>query len=58
MSSWPAAESGGAVRGVVVLVWEPDHLLIENVAVDPDFQGRGIGRARAASLPVCTSRSG
>ena len=32
------------VRGVLVLVAASDHLLIENVAVDPLAQGRGIGR--------------
>lgn len=31
--------------GVLVLRTEPDHLLLENVAVRPDAQGRGIGRA-------------
>jgi N-acetylglutamate synthase-like GNAT family acetyltransferase len=30
--------------GVVVLVPEADHLLLENVAVDPAHQGRGLGR--------------
>jgi N-acetylglutamate synthase-like GNAT family acetyltransferase len=34
----------GGVRGVLVLVAASDHLLIENVAVDPLAQHRGIGR--------------
>ena len=36
---------GGQLVGAIVLVEKPDHLLIENVAVDPESQGRGIGRA-------------
>ena len=38
------AELDGAAVGLVVLDAEPDHLLLDNVAVDPAFQGRGIGR--------------
>jgi ribosomal protein S18 acetylase RimI-like enzyme len=34
-----------AVVGVLVLVAEPETMLIENVAVDPARQGEGIGRA-------------
>ena len=41
---WVAVE-GEAVVGLIVLVEEPDHLLIENVAVDPARQGEGVGRA-------------
>ena len=36
-------EQGGAVVGFVVLVPADDHLLLENVAVHPDEQGRGTG---------------
>ena len=32
------------VKALLVLVPAADHLLIENVAVDPPAQGRGIGR--------------
>ena len=38
----------GAVVGLIVLVEQPDHLLVENVAVDPVRQGAGIGRALLA----------
>lgn len=34
----------GAVAGAIVLVERPDHLLVENVAVEPGRQGEGIGR--------------
>lgn len=37
------AESGAVIAGLLVLVARPDHLLLENVAVDPSAQGTGIG---------------
>ena len=37
------AEAGGVVTGLLVLVARPDHLLMENVAVDPAAQGTGVG---------------
>jgi N-acetylglutamate synthase-like GNAT family acetyltransferase len=37
------AEQDGAVVGVLVLEAHPDHLLVENLAVAPDAQGKGIG---------------
>jgi len=33
------------VTGLIILIGEPDHVLIENVAVDLRHQGEGIGRA-------------
>ena len=33
------------IVGLLVFVHEPDHLTIENVAVEPSRQGEGIGRA-------------
>ena len=33
------------ITGVLVLVTNPDHVLVENVAVDPNRQHQGIGRA-------------
>ncbi len=39
------AEDAGDVAGLIVLIRQPDHVLIENVAVDPLRQGIGIGRA-------------
>jgi ribosomal protein S18 acetylase RimI-like enzyme len=36
-------EGDGEVVGLLVLVEHPDHMLVENVAVDPDRQGEGIG---------------
>jgi ribosomal protein S18 acetylase RimI-like enzyme len=37
------AEVDGAIAGVIVLVSGDDHLLVENVAVAPGMQGRGLG---------------
>jgi ribosomal protein S18 acetylase RimI-like enzyme len=42
------AEANGVVAGIVVLILARDHLLVESVAVDPNFQRRGIGRALMA----------
>jgi ribosomal protein S18 acetylase RimI-like enzyme len=38
-------EAGGEVAGLIVLLDEPDHLLLENIAVDPRHHGTGVGRA-------------
>lgn len=38
---WADAE---AVLGVIILVNQPDALMLENVAVSPEAQGRGVGR--------------
>ncbi len=43
----------GAVVGLLVLFPGDDHLLIENVAVDPDRQGEGIGRALLDRAESC-----
>jgi ribosomal protein S18 acetylase RimI-like enzyme len=38
-------DAGGAVAGVAVLLDAPDHLLLDNIAVDDANRGTGIGRA-------------
>lgn len=35
---------GDVLAALIETIPEPDHLLIENVAVAPEFQGRGFGR--------------
>ena len=35
---------GGRLVALIETIREADHLLIENVAVSPSFQGRGLGR--------------
>jgi ribosomal protein S18 acetylase RimI-like enzyme len=50
--AWVAEDDGTAV-GIVVVELHPDHLLVENIAVRPAAQGRGVGRrllARAEEL--------
>ena len=34
----------GALAALIETIREADHLLVENVAVSPSFQGRGLGR--------------
>src|SRR3981081_3324407 len=34
----------GVLAGLIVLLPNPEHLLLDNVAVRPDRQGEGIGR--------------
>lgn len=38
------AEIAGSIVGVLELVPKHDHLWVDNVAIDPDRQGRGLGR--------------
>jgi ribosomal protein S18 acetylase RimI-like enzyme len=42
------ADEGGEIVGVIVLIPEPDHVVVENVAVAPERRGEGIGRALLA----------
>lgn len=37
--------AGDPVMGLLVLIDYPDHLLLDNIAVDPAAQGTGVGRA-------------
>ena len=41
----PGGPAHERVRGFLVLIEQGDHLLLDNVAVDPATQGRGHGRA-------------
>jgi ribosomal protein S18 acetylase RimI-like enzyme len=43
VSVW--AESDGVIAALIVLLAKPDHLLLDNIAVRPERQGRGLGRA-------------
>ena len=50
-------ELDGRVAGFIVMMARPEHLFVENVALDPRWHGRGLGRrlmafaeARAAEL--------
>jgi len=37
-------EAGRTMAAIIVLLPEPDHLLLDNIAVRPDRQGQGLGR--------------
>jgi ribosomal protein S18 acetylase RimI-like enzyme len=52
------AEDDAGVAGLIVLVREAHRLVIENVAVDPDRQGTGIGRALMARAEQFARESG
>ena len=44
---WVLADAAG-IGALCVLIEAPDHLLLDNVAVDPSRQGQGLGRAMIA----------
>ncbi len=52
------AEDRGELVGVIVLIPEPDHLLVENVAVDPGRQSEGIGRVLLAFAEASAREAG
>jgi ribosomal protein S18 acetylase RimI-like enzyme len=39
------AESQGTIVGVIVLTVDDEGFLVDNVAVDPSYRGKGLGRA-------------
>jgi GNAT superfamily N-acetyltransferase len=41
--AWVLTDAG-TIAGVMVLVAQPEYLLLDNIAVAPDRQGRGYGR--------------
>lgn len=52
------AEDRDGIAGLLVLIAHDDHLLVENVAVDPARQGEGIGRALLAHAEAVARRAG
>jgi len=51
-------DADGATVGLVELIPMADHWLIENVAVDPDHQGKGYGRHLVAHAEDLTRAAG
>jgi ribosomal protein S18 acetylase RimI-like enzyme len=49
-------EEEGRIAGLLVLLPQSDHLLLDNIAVDPSFQGRGLGRQLAAEAEMTAMR--
>jgi N-acetylglutamate synthase-like GNAT family acetyltransferase len=46
-------QDGPAIAGILVLLSAPEYLLLDNIAIAPELQGRGLGRrllARKAKL--------
>jgi ribosomal protein S18 acetylase RimI-like enzyme len=41
--AWIAEDGDGAAVGLLILIPQPDHLLLENIAVLPAAQGQGVG---------------
>src|SRR5262249_39537437 len=37
-------DSTGNISGIIVLIPDSDHLLLDNIAVRPEYQGQGLGR--------------
>jgi len=51
-------EADGRMAAIIVLLPEPDHLLLDNIAVRPDRQGRGLGRQLIAFAEAEARRLG
>ncbi len=49
---------GGDLAALIETIAQPDHLLIENVAVAPAFQGRGLGRSLLRHAEDLAARQG
>lgn len=52
------ADEDGDVRAIIVLLPQPDHLLLDNIAVRPDCQGSGLGRRLIAFAEAEARRLG
>jgi GNAT superfamily N-acetyltransferase len=48
----------GTLAALIETIREADHLLVENVAVSPSFQGRGLGRRLMAHAETLAATSG
>jgi GNAT superfamily N-acetyltransferase len=48
----------GTLAALIETIREADHLLVENVAVSPSFQGRGLGRKLMAHAEMLASELG
>jgi len=53
-----STEPDGTIAALIVLLPKPDHLLLDNIAVRPDRQGRGLGRELIAFAETEARRLG
>lgn len=51
-------EQGGLLLGLVETIAEPDHLLVENLAIHPDHQRQGLGRQLLAHAEALAHQQG
>lgn len=51
-------DGDGMIVAIIVLLPKPDHLLLDNIAVRPDGQGRGLGRQLVAFAEAAARRLG
>src|ERR1700720_1168155 len=51
-------DGDGTIAALIVLLPKPDHLLLDNIAVRPDRQGRGLGRQLIAFAEAEARRLG
>jgi GNAT superfamily N-acetyltransferase len=51
-------EPNGPIAAIIVLLPKHDHLLLDNIAVDPGHQGKGIGRQLIAFADAEARRLG
>jgi GNAT superfamily N-acetyltransferase len=49
---------GDALSGLAEMIPQPDHLLLENLAVAPTCQGRGLGRALMVRVEAVAAEHG
>ncbi|SEO67038.1 Acetyltransferase (GNAT) family protein [Rhodospirillales bacterium URHD0017] len=52
------AHIDGTLAALIETIREADHLLVENVAVSPSFQGRGLGRKLMAHAETLAKAMG
>jgi ribosomal protein S18 acetylase RimI-like enzyme len=51
-------DEDGTIAGIIVLLPQADHMLLDNVAVRPQHQGRGLGRRLVAFAAAEARRRG
>jgi ribosomal protein S18 acetylase RimI-like enzyme len=51
-------QDGPAIAGILVLLSAPEYLLLDNIAIAPERQGRGLGRRLLAFAESEASRRG